>query len=249
MTAVAGVGAFAAAFASFLVLASVLGGGRIAVVVAAMLALGLGALVGGQAIGLAPTDPGLRRPRPGVVLGAVILGATWWYLNLALTEPLTTALRDAGELDGLRARMVVDVPLAVTLLTAALVPAVCEELACRGLLVGALRRGAPPAVTVLVSAGLFAALHLSLMRAAPTFLLGALLASLRLRTGEVWSAMLVHLLNNTVALCALAMPEAAWVRWIGAHPGAALGVAVIGAMTGSALIVHATARADGADSV
>jgi membrane protease YdiL (CAAX protease family) len=87
---------------------------------------------------------------------------------------------------------------AVVLLT--VVPAVCEEIASRGLVtLGLVRRlGAP--LAVLISAALFAALHMSLVRALPTGLLGAALAIMAIRSRSVFPSMLAHALNNAIAL-------------------------------------------------
>lgn len=231
----------AAALATFLLIGMLGGGARAMVVAASVVGLGLVPLLGAPAVGLTPRDLGLVRPHPLALLGAALIGVTWWYVNLRLTAPVAALLPTTSELPALRTRWVEQVPLAITLLTVGLVPAVCEELACRGLLVAALRRHLPPALVVLGSALVFAALHLSLVRAVPTLLLGALLAMVRLRTGELWSVMVVHLGNNVVALLAMALPGAAWVQWIEGRPDAALLLAI--AITGvGAALVHRAPR-------
>ena len=229
----------AVAIGTFLLIGTLGGGARIAVVAASVVGLGLVPLLGAPSVGLAPRDLGLVRPHPLALIGAAIIGATWWYVNLRLTAPVAALLPASPELPALRTRWIEDVPLLTTLVTVALVPAVCEELACRGLLVAGLRRRVAPVLVVVISAAVFAALHLSLARALPTLLLGVLLATVRLRTGEVWSVMVLHLGNNALALLAMAMPTAAWVRWIEARPDAALGVALAGVGFGAALLWHA----------
>ena len=125
----------------------------------------------------------------------------------------------------------------MTLLTVALVPAVCEELVCRGLLLATLRRRLPVLLAISLSALIFAAMHLSLLRAAPTLVLGLVLAAVRVRTGSLWPPMVIHLLNNAFALWAMARPDDGWVVWIGVQPDLALGVAVVGLVAGGALLV------------
>ena len=229
----------ATAIGTFFLIGTLGGGARVAMVAASVVGLGLVPLLGAPSVGLVPRDLGLVRPHPLALLGAAIIGATWWYVNLRLTAPVAALLPASPELPALRARWVDHVPLATTLLTVALVPAVCEELACRGLLIAGLRRRLPAVLVVGISALVFAALHLSLARALPTLLLGALLATVRLRTGELWSVMILHLGNNALALLAMAMPGAAWVRWIEARPDAALGVALAGVAVGAALLLRA----------
>lgn len=236
-----GVGLFVMAAATFLLLATVgtsLGlGARLATVLAAVLGLGALPLLGAGVIGMTPADLGLARPRAASLVGAVLLGATFWYVNLRLCAPLAELLAEPQQLEAVRARWFDDVPLAATLVAVALVPAVVEELACRGLLLGALRPRLGATAAAALSAIAFSALHLSLARAAPTLLLGVVLAGVRLRARELWSPMLVHLLNNTIALLVLARPHAAWVRHLDAAPTATLLVALGGSACGAALIV------------
>lgn len=231
-----GVVAFSAATATFLAIATLAGGTRVSVALAAIVGLGVLPLVLAPQVGLTPGDLGLVRPRAQALLGALLLGATFWYVNVTLTAPLATALSGPEELDDLRGHFVEGSPLLILLLTTAVVPAVTEELACRGFLFGALRRSLPTWLAVVASATVFAALHLSLMRAAPTWLLGVLLATVRARTGDVTSAMLLHFVNNAVALAALHAPDAAWARWVGAHPGPALTIALGGSALGAVLV-------------
>ena len=86
--------------------------------------------------------------------------------------------------------------LPLLLLCTAIVPAVCEELLCRGPILAGLRRALGPTTAVIVSALLFAALHQSPFRFVPQAVLGILLAILTLRTGSVMPAMIVHALHN-----------------------------------------------------
>jgi membrane protease YdiL (CAAX protease family) len=236
-----GVGLFVMAAATFLLLAAVgtgLGlGARLATVLAALLGLGALPLLGAGVIGMTPADLGLARPRAASLVGAALLGATFWYVNLRLCAPLADLLAEPQQLEAVRARWFDDVPLVTTLLAVALVPAVVEELACRGLLLGALRPRLGPAAAVALSALAFSALHLSLVRAAPTLLLGVVLAGVRLRARELWSPIVVHLLNNAIALLVLARPQAAWVRHLDAAPTATLLAALAGSACGAALIV------------
>ena len=84
----------------------------------------------------------------------------------------------------------------------ALYPAVVEELAFRGLIVPRLGRVLTGGETVLVSAVMFAALHLN-VTALPVLLpVGAALAVLRRRSGSLWPCLLMHLTHNAAVLAA-----------------------------------------------
>ncbi len=82
------------------------------------------------------------------------------------------------------------------LLCVAVLPGVCEELLCRGTLLTGLRNGIGPVGAALVSAFLFAVLHLSPWRFAPQFCLGVLLAVVVWRTRSIVPAMLIHAGHN-----------------------------------------------------
>ena len=53
---------------------------------------------------------------------------------------------------------------------------------------------------ILISAGLFSALHLSIMSMAATFYLGLLLGFVVYKTNSIFAGMIGHFLNNTIAI-------------------------------------------------
>lgn len=89
--------------------------------------------------------------------------------------------------------------LAWMLLSNAIVPALVEEFALRGVFLQALRKYGD-AFAVLASALLFGIMHGNMTQAPFAFLLGAVLAVLVIVTGSLWTSMLVHLLNNTYSV-------------------------------------------------
>jgi membrane protease YdiL (CAAX protease family) len=95
--------------------------------------------------------------------------------------------------------------LPLVLLAAAVTPAICEELLCRGPVLAGLRRALGPTGAVIISALLFAALHQSPFRFVPQALLGVMLAVLTLRTGSVAPAMVVHALHNGALVVAASL--------------------------------------------
>ncbi len=92
------------------------------------------------------------------------------------------------------------VPLWQLLLLVAVLPAVFEELAFRGILLHGLRARLGPVASCLAVGAVFGAFHVSLFRIAPTAFLGVVLAAVVIRTGSIYPAMLWHFLNNAVAL-------------------------------------------------
>lgn len=88
----------------------------------------------------------------------------------------------------------------LALLCAAVVPAVSEELLFRGLLLHMLRRRMGNRAAAVLSAFLFALLHLSLPGMATLMVIGLFLSLLVIRTGNLWSTMLFHGLYNGVVI-------------------------------------------------
>jgi len=89
----------------------------------------------------------------------------------------------------------------ILVLVCALVP-VGEELFFRGFVYGTLRRWGV-AAAVGLSALFFAAVHQQLVHFLPIFLLGVILALLYERTGSLVPAVIVHAINNLVAILAV----------------------------------------------
>ncbi len=104
----------------------------------------------------------------------------------------STALRQEGTSDTARRW------LALTIF--AWIPALCEELAFRGLILTGLQRRYRPRTAVLLSSFLFALLHMNVFQFIPTFLLGVVLASLTTRCGSIFPSILFHALYNTFLL-------------------------------------------------
>ncbi len=85
------------------------------------------------------------------------------------------------------------------LLSNAIVPALVEEFALRGVLLQSLRKYGD-AFAVLASAILFSIMHGNMTQAPFAFILGAVLAILVIMTGSLWTSMAVHLINNTYSV-------------------------------------------------
>ncbi len=82
----------------------------------------------------------------------------------------------------------------------AFLPAVCEELAFRGLLLHGIRNRFHPAVRCLLVGLAFGVFHYTLFRIAPTALLGVILTAIAMMTGSILPGMLFHAANNAFAI-------------------------------------------------
>jgi sodium transport system permease protein len=99
------------------------------------------------------------------------------------------------------------------LLYIAVLPAICEELAFRGMLLSGLRRQFRPAVLIVVIGLIFGLFHVTLFRIAPTALLGMILTAIALMTGSVFPGMLLHAGNNALGVLAGDTFNLAVLQW------------------------------------
>src|SRR5215475_1071349 len=88
------------------------------------------------------------------------------------------------------------------LLYVAVLPAICEELAFRGVLLSALRRKMRPTALVLAIGIIFGVFHMMLFRIAPTAALGMILTVIAIMTGSIFPGMLLHAGNNAFGVMA-----------------------------------------------
>lgn len=179
---------------------------------------------------------GLKGAPLTAALGAVALGLGMWapiglYLSAQeLLFPMPEALTQMFE-----DQILPDTPaeLALAVLVFAAVPALAEETLFRGLLlplaVPRLGKGGAIALTAV----LFGVTHLTPQRIIPTALLGVVLGWLRIRTGSLLPAVLLHLTHNAVLLGAGAHLESlepsAGLPWMaGALLSLAIGFYLLG---------------------
>src|SRR5688572_28178707 len=91
-------------------------------------------------------------------------------------------------------------PLWQMIFLMAILPAVCEELAFRGVLLHGLRNRFHPVVRCLVVGIVFGLFHYTLFRIAPTALLGVILTGIAVMTGSILPGLLFHAANNAFAI-------------------------------------------------
>ena len=93
--------------------------------------------------------------------------------------------------------------LFANLLTIAIVPAICEELLFRGVLLSWLKNSfGNKHLAVWLSAIVFSAIHVQFFGFFPRMLLGVYLGYLFLWTGSLWTSIIAHFLNNAVLVVA-----------------------------------------------
>ena len=155
---------------------------------------GLAMIRGAASVREAAGRLGLRRFKPSALLW--ILAAFVAYLAFAVAyaaifgEPKQ---EDIAEKLG---------PVAVQVLLIAIIVPICEETCFRGMLFSGLRERMPRLAAALVSGLIFGALHATTGVSAvpPLMVFGVILALLYEKTGSIVPGILLHMLNNSIAL-------------------------------------------------
>jgi sodium transport system permease protein len=175
---------------------------------------------GWQAIGLRPCTA-------LALLASALIACSLWYWNVYWVAPIgadwasTEQSQNWSQLVNLASRSFVE-----TLLVFALLPAICEELLHRGVIAPSLAKRIGFWPGLLLSSLFFGASHFNLARLLPTTLLGFAAGYVRLRSGSLWPAMLLHFLYNACLLGA----ARAELSLSGAIALASVGVTTIAAL-------------------
>lgn len=98
------------------------------------------------------------------------------------------------------AQQIAQAPWMSVLLLMALLPAICEELAFRGLIFGGLVRERGKLRAVVVTAVMFGISHGVLQQSIAASTMGIMLGWITLRTGSIVPCILIHLTNNALSL-------------------------------------------------
>lgn len=85
------------------------------------------------------------------------------------------------------------------ILADAFVPALCEEYALRGVVMGSLRKYGD-SMAIGISSLLFALMHGNMTQAPFAFLLGLVIGRLVIATDSMWTGIIIHFLNNLFAV-------------------------------------------------
>jgi membrane protease YdiL (CAAX protease family) len=149
-----------------------------------------------EALGLRPTALVPAAWATAVAVGVILLSSyAYDAIRQALHVPLKTnadTLLDQAKYE--------PYTVVATLLVAVLVAPICEEIFFRGFLFPGLARGMAIWGAVVVSALLFGIAHTDVGSFVVLVVIGVVLAVVRWRTNSLWPGVVVHTLNNAIAL-------------------------------------------------
>ncbi len=87
----------------------------------------------------------------------------------------------------------------LSLIATVIVPSLVEEFACRGIVLGLLRKFGN-SFAILVSAILFGLMHSNFEQIPFAMLIGLVLGFVTIKSGSIWCAVLIHAFNNSVSV-------------------------------------------------
>ena len=149
----------------------------------------------------------LQKPKKGTVLGGICLYVGTFCLEMALTGILTKLLPASAENVTASFEVLMEQPTVLIVLVMALMPAVGEEIFFRGFLYGGLKHKYNVKWAILISAIIFGAFHMSLVKLIPTAMLGACFAYIVYKSGSIYIGMTLHFVNNAFLMLQMKEPD------------------------------------------
>jgi sodium transport system permease protein len=134
---------------------------------------------------------------PAAALLAFLLHPALVWLSLAIRAlyPLSDeVLAQLAPLDG----MLKEAPLWQAVLLIGLTPAICEELAFRGFILGGLRRIGHRWVAIALAAAFFGIAHGLLQQSLSAFVVGLIIGYVAVKANSLWPALIFHLVHNSL---------------------------------------------------
>lgn len=142
-----------------------------------------------------------KRPQPMMLVPAVFISLAVSVLGSLATSVISRLLGVFGLIPIMPA---INTPSSLkgfvfALLNLCILPALLEECVFRGVLMQSLRRFGD-GFALMTSAVVFSILHLNLLQAPVALLMGLVMGYFVLRTGSLWTGIIIHFFNNLLAL-------------------------------------------------
>ncbi|MBR5199405.1 MAG: CPBP family intramembrane metalloprotease [Bacteroidales bacterium] len=143
------------------------------------------------------------------------LGAGWMALIVSVATIATALIADAfnsllpdvPEWFEKLMETIMNGPVWITFISVSIFAPLFEEWLCRGMVLRGLLQKGKPVAAIVVSALFFALLHANPWQALPAFMLGLLFGYVYYKTGSLKLTMLMHCVNNTLALVFSKIPS------------------------------------------
>ncbi|MBP3603157.1 MAG: CPBP family intramembrane metalloprotease [Lachnospiraceae bacterium] len=148
-----------------------------------------------------------KKPKKGTIPGSIVLYLGTYCLEMAIAGILIKAFPASAENVSMSFEQLAKQPVILMLIVMALMPAIGEEICFRGFLYGGLKNKYGVKWAVVLSAIVFGAFHMSLVKLLPTAMLGACLAYIVSVSGSIYIGMVLHFVNNAFSMLQMKYPD------------------------------------------
>lgn len=153
------------------------------------------------------------------------IGVCAMFVSLGISGFLGLEKLDPEAVKGLEA--LVSGPFWLSLLAVGILAPISEELIFRGAILNLLKERLPLNVALVLQGLVFGIYHGNLVQAPPTAVLGIIMGFAVAATGSIWPAIIVHIVNNSLALSLSQLaPDAQIVAEAGPAPSPWLYLAI-----------------------
>ena len=121
-------------------------------------------------------------------------------------EPVSMLLPEMSSETKRVMEMLMNGPIWIVLLSVSVFAPFFEEWLCRGIILRGLLKKVGPTWAIVISAAVFGLIHGNIWQAIPTFLIGCILGYVYYKTGSLKLTMLMHCVNNTLAVVCGTIP-------------------------------------------
>ncbi len=135
-----------------------------------------------------------------LIVSAMALACTF------VIEPISMLLPEMSEAMKAAMEMMLNGPVWITLISVSVFAPFFEEWLCRGIILRGLLTKVKPAWAITISAAVFGLIHGNLWQAIPAFVIGLILGYVYYKTGSLKLTMLMHCVNNTLAVIVSKIP-------------------------------------------
>ncbi len=149
----------------------------------------------------------LKVPKIKYIFGALFTWVGTYSLVMLVSLVLSHFMQESAQHANESLEFMMEKPMWMLVVVVALMPAIGEELLCRGFFMGSLKSKMKPIYAMLISSALFGLLHMNLLKFFTTGLLGFAFAMVVNETGVIFMSMLMHFTNNFFSVLAMKKPE------------------------------------------
>ncbi|MBQ9106368.1 MAG: CPBP family intramembrane metalloprotease [Clostridia bacterium] len=143
--------------------------------------------------------------KAGLYFGSTFLCLGVVFPAMIITSVINTVLNSLGLVPTVGDEVIPQTwqGIALYILSTAFIPALCEEIFCRGLVLGSLRKyGDRPAI--IVSTVVFSLMHANFVQIPYTFIFGFAMGYVTVKSESIWPAVTAHFVNNLMS-CVLSL--------------------------------------------